>query len=135
MKGIIGRFYGRSSRENLPLKSSRGLHDTFSIYYLLQQSHFVGSIMFSPAGGFFEKFTINHLTSPKPTTALSNRKKLSSFLVGALSMRSMLADVVISKLNEGEPPNALHSQPPNVGAGLETCPLGCRLLWQSPIHF
>ena len=85
-----GRFYGRISRENLPLKSSRGLRDTYSIYYLLQQSHFVGSIMFSPAGGFFEKFTKNHLTSPKPTTALSTRKKLYSFLV-ALSMRSMLA--------------------------------------------
>ena len=35
MKGIIGRFYGRSSRENLLLKSSRGLGDTYSIYYLL----------------------------------------------------------------------------------------------------
>ena len=67
-----GRFYGRSSRVNFPLKSSRGLRDTYSIYYLLQQSHFVGSIIFFPAGGFFEKFTINHLPSPKPTTALSN---------------------------------------------------------------
>ena len=85
-----GRFYRRSSRVNFPLKSSRGLRDTYSIYYLLQQSHFVGSIIFFlPAGGFFEKFTINHLTSPKSTTALSNRKKLSSILVGALSIRSL----------------------------------------------
>jgi hypothetical protein len=86
-----GRFYGRSSRVNFPLKSSRRLRDTFSIYNLLQQSHFVGSIIFFPAGGFFEKFTINHLPSPKPTTDLSYRKKLSSFLVEsvATSIRSM----------------------------------------------
>ena len=83
---------GNRIEEFVVLKSSRGLRDTFSIYYLLQQSHFVGSIFFLPAGGFFEKFTINHLPSPKPTTVLSNRKKLSSFLV-ALSIRLSMCTV------------------------------------------
>ena len=76
--------------DGYPAKISRSNPPAGCVIRILSITYFSKAIslvqyFFLPAGGFFEKFTINHLTSPKPTTALSNRKILSSFLVAQRS--------------------------------------------------